>query len=92
MNERIQAGDLAQVIRGHACDFGRIFKIARIETEAISEWTCLACKLPWQSFKDAWGVEADDTNGSTGYPLSWLKRIPPLDELERTQIVNEVTA
>jgi hypothetical protein len=81
----ISVGDLVVVVRGHVCDLGETFIVTRIDRWS-GGWVCTKC-----------GEESDDdyvgASPSTDpmdrhcVPLPWLKRIPPLSELEgeRTQ-------
>jgi hypothetical protein len=85
----IKVGDLVVVVRGCAyCgdeSLGEIFTVARVQ-EAYGAMTC--CGI---------GAYDRDITASAGHPdegvpIGMLKRIPPLDELERDQIVKELTA
>ena len=83
MTRPIQVGDLVIIVRGHSCTMeryrGAIFRVAKIVPATGGGWRCVHCKL-----NDQWGPEPGaywkEKGGSA--PLSWLKRIPPLDELE----------
>jgi hypothetical protein len=80
MSEPIKAGDLVQVVRHPCCGayLGRVFVVGikSKETDAY----CSACRadLPW-----GYWVQRGSTK--EGYDVTWLKRIPPLDELEGTK-------
>ena len=79
MSEQISVGDLVVIVRAsHCC--GRDKTLGRIFTvEAISStnYQCRRCKVITEAslcaWRDGWVV-----------PLSRLKRIPPLAELEQT--------
>jgi hypothetical protein len=78
----IQVGDLVQVVRGHECDLGSTFRVGQIREPTLWGWICPKCSCIDRS-PELWADRGDEH----GAPLSWLKRIPPLDELEgeRTQ-------
>jgi hypothetical protein len=77
MDKPISVGDLVMVVR--ACCSRRvrplIFKVARIDEGTIGG-ICVDCgaQMPTDSF--------GGPDGPVGQPVSWLKRIPPLSELE----------
>lgn len=82
MSKPIQVGDLVRVIRAHDCKptrgYGVIFTVERIAPARRFE--CIHCL---GTIKDgrplAYGIIS---RGPGWHPLEWLRRIPPLDELE----------
>ena len=79
MTERIEVGDLVIVVRVCPCGackcLGHIYQVLGFGMDVI----CGACgtlyKTPAALLNPVW----------RGAPLSWLKRIPPLAELESTE-------
>lgn len=92
MDEPIKVGDLVAIVRccctgyldGHS-----VFVVARIEMLplAVTPFFCSICDSEIQS--EPFATEDPATYGC---PVSWLKRIPPLDELEGEQRREEITA
>ena len=83
MSDRpIQAGDLVVVVMG--CDknaFGMIFKVREIY-ERHAPLPCVFCN---QKHSGKYAGAERPFGGIKHYtraPLNWLKRIPPLEELE----------
>lgn len=90
MNE-IKAGDLVQVVR--CCcvayvDMTATFVVTRLNRPSLRDH-CGTCKtvLPDEPF-----AMATDNAGEGGIPVSWLKRIPPLGELDDVRHDEEITA
>ena len=82
MSEPIKVGDLVVIVRGHSCSMerylGMVFVVAAIRQARCGGWHCPHCNR-----NDQWGPEpAAEWVGVGNAPLSWLKRIPPLSELE----------
>jgi hypothetical protein len=77
MSEPIKVGDLVVVVRGHVCDLGIVFAVARVET-TTDYWHCAACGYVGDVTTETWAFLGKGVDGS---PLSWLRRIPPLAEL-----------
>jgi hypothetical protein len=84
-DERISVGDLVQIVRwGGCCDgrIGQIFQVAKIGHYELGGY----CAVCWTASVIPPGIPfryALATSGSTkGTPMQWLKRIPPLSELE----------
>ncbi len=75
----IQVGDLVQVVRlccdAYLASRSPIFNVAEINTELLGR--CAGCKAALPS-----GSLANRKSGTWGIPISWLKRIPPLSELD----------
>lgn len=87
MSEPISVGDLVQVVRGHQCFIdaigGRIFIVTEIVAQQGGGWFCQRCNTPDLAASDKFGARANwKTRKGAAIPLSWLKRIPPIDELE----------
>lgn len=92
-NESIKVGDLVAVVRWPCCGkgLGRIAKVVRPLSNPFGRRSpCSIC-----------GVDSHEQHGfrlsdGWGVPTAWLKRIPPLEELEGektdTPIVHEITA
>lgn len=85
----IQVGDLAVVVRGHNCVLelygGVPFTVTALLAPYGGGWHCPKCDR-YSAGPNAIGAEGL-TKKDCGIPLSWLRRIPPLSELEgkRTQ-------
>lgn len=83
MSDRtIQAGDLVQIVKS-CCNFrlGSYFTVEDITTphKAGQQWAeCDICMAKVARFRDVVALE----DQRTPWPISWLKRIPPLSELE----------
>lgn len=75
----IKVGDLVQVVRGHVCDLGRIFVVASINVSYVG-WHCPHC--PAESHDRCDWVD-DGVAEKSGADINWVRRIPPLSELER---------
>lgn len=77
----ISVGDLVQVVRGHSCELGEVGRVEALQTWRW--WSCAHCGEGEYGSVFAAKVGTDPADGvATGYPVSWLKRIPPLEELE----------
>jgi hypothetical protein len=76
MNKSISVGDLVQVVRGHACDIGNVGVVQEISVWGW--WYCPEC----HACETGEFVAATLRTPISGAPLEWLKRIPPLEELE----------
>lgn len=89
MSDRpIQAGDLVIVVRGHICllnKFGGVpFRVSRIISQFGGGWLCPVC---WQGdiaqdAKLGAQLEGLHVDPHSGIPCGWLRRIPPIEELE----------
>lgn len=82
----IKVGDLVQVVRGHPCDLGNVGVVLDIHTWPL--WSCPKCG----KYESGPFVGATLHFPFSGAPLSWLKRIPPLSELEGEKRDEEITA
>jgi hypothetical protein len=94
----IKVGDLVMVVRD--CCGHDIGKIATLESahpadEWASQWECGRCGARLQhslAIGRLPSLSSTPREKRRGWwPLRWLKRIPPLDELERDQIVKELS-
>lgn len=89
MSGPIKVGDLVMVVKLPACKcprthLGEIFTV--IEVDGPIGWHCGACKS-----KTGYGMTARlTTQFWAGFYR--LKRIPPLEELERDKLVERLTA
>lgn len=87
MSDRpIQVGDLVQVIRSsHVCGeahLGRIFAVEKMPMPNPGV-ECLICGAKNVALRNTPVVGFSCKPGKLGYmPASWVRRIPPLDELE----------
>lgn len=82
MTEKISAGDLVVVVRAdHSCaikTIGMIFTVKEIPTHHPGIY-CIKCKQSNIALPDS---PIAKLGGGRAFPLHWLKRIPPLSELE----------
>jgi hypothetical protein len=81
----IQVGDLVQVIRA-CCSSPYLGEVRTVTRLYIGHGRC-RCGTKHV------GANAAMLDGipECGFRIEWLKRFPPLDELERDQIVDELT-
>lgn len=91
MNEPIKVGDLVCILHC-CCDDEKVGAILQVESIQEIDLDCMDCGLRERTVCSIWhGV-----NRLWGRPLSWLKKIPPLDELEGEkrdeEIDREITA
>jgi hypothetical protein len=79
----IKSGDL--VMQVHSCCpkfLGRIFVVSEV---SVQTFTCKRCHPKPRT------ITVGYTLNIAAAPIEWLKRIPPLDEMERDQLVKELT-
>ena len=76
-------GDLVVVVRGHDCAYGYTFRVVRFVSQTGGGWTCPKCRQRDLAPEELTAANWRETPG--GFPVGWLKRIPPLDELESTK-------
>jgi hypothetical protein len=91
MSGPIRVGDLVMVIKSCCRQNVRapIFVVADLDYQTDDGETCRYCGAAAPNERAA----ADHSHGRFFvYPLSWLKRIPPLDELESEKHKEELTA
>jgi hypothetical protein len=77
----IQVGDLVAVVKTCCPRFLEgvwIFEVSKLAT-STGRWVCMYCKAALPSGMNAMDSQ-DDEEG--GVHISWLKRIPPLEQLE----------
>lgn len=89
MSERIEVGDLAQVVRGCGC-FGGF--IERVNAVGAGEVLMMCDKCRWQGMAvpavwAGWHMEK-----MYAAPLSWLKKIPPLSTPDHVTETEEISA
>lgn len=96
MSEPIKVGDLVMVVRGHSCAMELIggvpFKVEDIAQ--VSGWACNRCNAKGNGeihFSASGhnvpkGTKLLWSRGRGYLPLAWLKRIPPIEELEREKL------
>lgn len=76
MSEPIKVGDLVVVVR-QCCDGLELLGLIRTATKVQTNRTrCSTCGQAND------GIHVYGHASSNGVPISWVKRIPPLDELE----------
>jgi len=89
MSKPIQVGDLVVVVR--VCCVGYqdispwLFRVGDVHSVMPRKCACCGTELPDTQF-------ASTSKKYVGFPIPWLKRIPPLDELEGEQRKEELTA
>jgi len=84
----IDVGDLVMVAKVCECGFvprPHIFVVKEIRKPSPAGWKCWNCDA---ELKDELG--ANDGKPWL-YPLSWLKRIPPVDEIDHEELIKEIT-
>jgi hypothetical protein len=86
MDRPISVGDLVQVVRWDCCAgiLGEVFRV-QIIRQSTPKARCTYCKAEQGS------VLAVDSDKYMA-PLAWVKRIPPLEELDEVRTEDEVTA
>lgn len=91
MEKPISVGDLVMVVRGHACTvsaFGGLpVRVGEIRAPYGKSWDCARC-----GGKKVAPTSPYVPHNGAALPLPWLKRIPPLDELEDVKRDETVTA
>lgn len=85
MSEPIKEGDLVQIVRWpHEHGDHRLGHVF-----IVQGFFCMChCPTCDTVFEESAAKNID----GQGVPLSWLKRIPPLDDLEQIEALKEVTA
>jgi len=97
MSEPIGVGDLVMVVRGHSCVMERLggvpYRVKHIAPQRNGGWHCSRC--------GTWDIAPEELVGAgfegvhvagNGIPLGWLKKIPPLSELDDVKRDVEITA
>ena len=96
MNEPIKPGDLVQIVRKFCTahddvGLGQIFTVGHIST-AFDFW-CQKCPRHQTILKNGEPLALGNVgNGDGYYPVSCLRRIPPLSELGDVLHHEEITA
>ena len=88
MSEPIKVGDVVMIVRWpHACQGGKY--LGRVYTVhfLFDHSTCSRCNHTFWQTVGALDVEGP---GVGAVPLAWLKKIPPLDEIQRDRLTDEV--
>ncbi len=99
----ISVGDLVMVVRGHSCAIevlgGVPFKVTNILQRTGTGWTCNRCMTPNIAGDVYYGVQGAPVvkgvkrlSDHTSLPITWVKRIPPLEELEGEKRDERITA
>jgi hypothetical protein len=92
MSEPIKVGDLVVMVRGHECVYcvagGIPFVVTRFAPRLDKVWHCSKCCQDVAASKDA----VNFRGGRPRIPISWLKRIPPLEELDDVKESEELHA
>lgn len=91
MDKPISVGDLVVTVRGHRCTLDAVggvpFVVDTINPPASVSWHCSRCKS-----QNVASPEPSVDYGKATIPLSWLKRIPPIEELDSEKRGEEITA
>ena len=86
MSEPIKVGDLVVVVRDRCGQYlGDLYTVLGFESfPTLTKFNCLRCGITHQISLDEsmTTIRADRGYGEGNIPLQWLKRIPPLEELE----------
>ena len=81
-DRQIQVGDLVQVVRWDCCGHN-LGKVATVENiDFVRDTYCIWCGKNYLGVPNADMVLQGGHGELRCAPLSWLKRIPPLEELE----------
>ena len=98
MSGPIKEGDLVIAVRGHECLLARFggvpFVVGAIVPQSGGGWHCSACGESDIAPEELWAANVTGLHRSksSGIPLGWLKRIPPLSELEGEKRDAEISA
>ena len=91
MSERIAVGDLVVVVRGLSCGclnrVGEVFRVSEIRKSSPTGM-CTSCNAIF----DAQGITVACGHPEGTVNIKRLKRIPPLEELERETRKEEIEA
>ena len=89
-NQPIAVGDLVQVVRWPCCgaSLGRVATVTQIGRRVTIEHGCTTCSTT----KTATGASAPavQVGHELLWPLAWIKRIPPLSELEGVKTQEDI--
>jgi hypothetical protein len=98
MSEPIKVGDLVMIVRGHDCLLRKRgfepFVVLALIPQRAGGWKCGQCGERDLGKNDAYGARAgwNKVSDDSSVPVSWLKRIPPLEELDDVKRDEEITA
>ena len=106
MDKPISVGDLVVVVRGHSCVVellgGVPYKVDGIHRQVGGGWICNRCGTRDIAPEALYGASGHYVPNGTkllkvgipvgAIPTQWLKRIPPLGELEGEKRDEEITA
>ena len=87
----IQVGDLVVMVRGHECTLAKYggipWRVAGLINQTGGGWGCGICGARNLASEALYAAQKRRMQAFNGIPTTWLKRIPPLSELEgeRTQ-------
>lgn len=84
----IQVGDLVVVVRQPCCGahIGEIYVVGWMGRAGFRMTpVCNDCGRKMPELQNEVFADKSLEPGYIGYPVSWLKRIPPLEELERVE-------
>lgn len=90
MSEPIKVGDLVMVVKACCSETVRspVFTVSDFDWKQPNSELCSFCKAPIPA-----EPHASDRSGPWHvYPVSWLKKIPPLSELDDVKHDEEITA
>lgn len=98
MSESIKVGDLVRVV--HACcgEFAQgrtIFQVYKFFDRLVGggyDGFCMYCHAKMPHERQAFATPHLGTDEAPTFPLSWLRRIPPLEELDDVKREEEITA
>ena len=92
MSERIEVGDLVMVMREHCpanAVLGKIFGV--IEVWPAQRGVALQCGNCGGVFSNGEHHSRLGNKNADWIPTAWLRKIPPLSELDRTEHQEELT-
>jgi len=87
----IKPGDLVVVVRHPCCGkwLGRVREVVGMQTVPVGEYGVCDCATRYSGpFVEA----VFERNNPNMLPTEWLKRIPPLDEIEHETLYQELIA
>ena len=89
VSKPIRVGDLVAIVRWPCCGsrLGHVDTVVSIEPEGLLGGICVDCHTMFTGY----GTYVGLTKGR-GAQLSWLRRIPPIEELESEKRGEEITA
>ena len=98
MSEPIKVGDLVMVVRGHPCVVellgGTPWTVTGFQEPKHGGWHCSRCHMDSAGPNVIAALGAPSVTGCKRpvIPITFLKRIPPLSELEGEKRDEEITA